>query len=227
MARMFKTAGVLHLPVPVYNANKELLAGCQSGDAERVRTALARGANATLRDSTGKVALHYAAGSRSLEIVQLIAAQPYVELRAEDLTGLRPAHMACMRVPHHSRETADDIGVLKLLGERGADLGCKAKNGDTPLLYAARYGLRNAAGYLMTLPTVFRDSLSHVGSQELTADKLAKVWGFDDVAELIVQRGSLQTRKSVSVPLSGCCAACTAPRVFRCAGDVSRVSFTL
>lgn len=66
----------------------------------------------------------------------------------------------------------------------------QAKNKDTPLLLAARWGLRNVCEYLMSLSSVFQDALRHTGSAEMTADQVARVWGFDAVADCILEKGS-------------------------------------
>lgn len=207
--RTFPAKNAVRIVVAPYNANVELIEACKAGDLERGRTAVGRGANVTTRDYDGRLALHYAAAGRHLALVELILEQAGVDLEAEDATGMRAAHMACTRWPGQTHSEADKFTVIRLLNDRGIDPGCKAHNGDTPLLCAARYGLLDVCGYLMTLPTVFLDALTHRGAQELPAHELARTWGFDDVADLILRKGTAQTTSSVSATRTpSVCASC-------------------
>lgn len=120
MARLFVKKDVLRLPEPVYHANNELRAAAKEGDIERVKAALGRGANPTLRDASGRLPLHLAVESRNVEIVALLASCPGVEVDSVDVDGLSPFHYGCIRFPEHSLEAADDVQCLQLLNERGA-----------------------------------------------------------------------------------------------------------
>jgi ankyrin repeat protein len=197
MARLFASKPTTRLPVTPYSANFELIEAAKTGDEGRARLALTKGGNVGFRDGTGRIALHYAAARRNLPIVVLLT-EAGASVHSEDAVGLQPCHLACMLQPDQTRAAADDPAVVEYLGECGANAGCKADNGDTPLIYAARWGLLNIVQYLMRLPTVFRDALTHTGAAEMTAEELARTWGFDDVAKYIVMKGSVQTAKSVS-----------------------------
>lgn len=196
MARLFASKPTTRLPVTRYSANSELMEAAKAGDEDRARMALTKGANVGFRDATGRIALHYAAARRNLAMVVLLT-DAGADVHTRDALGLQPCHLACMLQADHTRTGADDPAVVEYLGERGANAGCKAANGDTPLIYAARWGLLNTVQYLMRLPGVFCDALTHTGAAELTAPELARTWGFDDVARYIEVKGSVQTSKSV------------------------------
>lgn len=86
---------------------------------------------------------------------------------------------------------ADDARVLEVMCEGGASVACRDKFNDTPLMFAARFGLENIVEFLMKLPGAFLDALTARGSADMTAYELAATWGFADVAAHILRKGTL------------------------------------
>jgi PTS system fructose-specific IIA component/PTS system nitrogen regulatory IIA component len=86
------------------------------------------GANVNEKDHCGRILLHTAARSYSVEIVQCLVSAG-ADIGAKDDNGLTPLHYAA--------SSSTDIGVLEYLVTQGASVNMKARFGVTPLHHAA------------------------------------------------------------------------------------------
>ncbi len=182
-------------PVRV-SANTMLFDACKSGDPDGVHRALALGASPTFRDQEGRVALHWAALYRHAAVMRVLLAHPGADLLLQDARGWRAIHHCC-DVPHGMpRSVADNVAPLEVLVLRGENAGVPTEpGGDTPLMLAARFGLREIIAFLMNLPSAFLKAAEERGSAGLTASEIAHTWGFDDVSRLIDLKAAPATRR--------------------------------
>ncbi|KAL4861872.1 ankyrin repeat-containing domain protein [Aspergillus spectabilis] len=112
------------------NGRTPLSQVAQYGPPTMVRCLLSWGADPTISDIHGRTPHSYAAGAgRHSEFFQLMATQK-VALDARDYQGWTPLFWTVK---------AGDFEMLRLLLWRGADPNARDSEGNTPLLYAARF----------------------------------------------------------------------------------------
>jgi ankyrin repeat protein len=87
---------------------------------------LAKGADLTARDRSGRDALHYAASSDSTELVAFLL-DAGLAMGSRDVLGQTALHAAA---------NGARPGVVRLLLDRGADITVTSKSGAPPLLCA-------------------------------------------------------------------------------------------
>lgn len=125
-------------------------------DVDLVRFLIERGANVNVRDNYSFTSLHYAAKTNSVVMLQLLCAQPTINLGAADFRGAETALALAKRMRHRDSITYlqkaktdltkalwdtikfnDKETFFKLLG-RGADLALKDLDLENPALTSAR-----------------------------------------------------------------------------------------
>ena len=79
---------------PNLSIRNVFLEACEEGDLELVRILLARGANVNWREE-GKSGLHYAAYRDDGDLLDLLLAQPGVEVNIKDSERSTPLTVAC------------------------------------------------------------------------------------------------------------------------------------
>lgn len=115
--------------------SEQLIEAIRSGDASRVKTQLAQGADANARDAYGATALMLAAHAGNLEIVNLLIAAG-AEVDAKDELGWTALIKAC----YNDVEDRGYPEVVARLIEAGSDPNVKIGYGIRPLMLAAGYG---------------------------------------------------------------------------------------
>ncbi|MDI6448708.1 ankyrin repeat domain-containing protein [Anaerobaca lacustris] len=140
------------------------------GNAAEVKSLIARGADLTARDATGKTVLFNALGNR--EVVELLLTHG-ADINAQDRSGFTPLHTALRsrtsdvarlligrgaqvhtqshdgETPLHTASELGDTEIVRLLVRRGAEVDAATQTGDTPLLRAARQGHHDIAQHLI------------------------------------------------------------------------------
>ena len=162
---------------PNLSIRNVFLEACEEGDLELVRILLARGANVNWREE-GKSGLHYAAYRDDGDLLDLLLAQPGVEVNIKDSERSTPLTVACTywgenvvrrllqvdsidlncqdqdgytALHYAARDT--NPGCLKLLREApGLKWNVKNDDGKTPLLVAALCGRAESLGIILTVP---------------------------------------------------------------------------
>ena len=114
------------MPKPRSLPPQRIIPATKDGNFSEVRFLLENGADANLRDSDGRTALHWAANRGGIGLVKLLLKNG-ANVNARDNYKLTPLHAAARK---DRREAA------KLLLEHGAELNAKDKAGKTPLATA-------------------------------------------------------------------------------------------
>jgi ankyrin repeat protein len=119
----------------VEGVGESLGAAAENGNARMVRDMLAAKFPLEWRDGSGMSALMRAARADEPEVVKMLAAagakiEAGVELPGVTADGWSAMHIAAL---------AGRARMVDLLASLGADADARAKNGDTPLMAAARY----------------------------------------------------------------------------------------
>ncbi|WP_353281274.1 ankyrin repeat domain-containing protein [Wolbachia endosymbiont (group A) of Andrena trimmerana] len=103
--------------------DKELLNAAKSGDLDKVKECIKRGAYINTKSSNGRTSLHWAAFEGCLPGVEYLIKE-VADINAKDNTSRTPLHYAA-RNGH--------LDVVKYLIEEGADFEVKDKDNKTPL----------------------------------------------------------------------------------------------
>ncbi|KAI9228876.1 MAG: hypothetical protein DHS80DRAFT_30395 [Piptocephalis tieghemiana] len=114
--------------------NEILLGGARQGNPELVQEALNDGAQLTHQDGMGATALHYAAGTLSLDALKVLLDSPgvtqdFVNIR-ENVTGETAIHRAAAA---WDRDPEMALEVLALLIDCGADVTLTDRQGSRPI----------------------------------------------------------------------------------------------
>ena len=99
------------------------LNACEEGDLELARVLLARGADVNWRCAKG--GLHYAARHDHGDLLDLLLAQPGLDVNIKDYRNATPLMEACVRGSENS--------LRKLLQVDGIEINCQNKSGRTAL----------------------------------------------------------------------------------------------
>ena len=108
------------------------LDACNGGDLELVRNLLRSGADVNWQDEDDELqaGLHYATLYEHEDVIDLLLAQPGVEVNIRDDFNNTPLMFACY---------ASSVIILeKLLQAKGIDINCRNGNGSTPLLFCLK-----------------------------------------------------------------------------------------
>jgi len=79
------------------NVNEEMIAAAKKGDAEAVKSLIAKGANVNARTNYGATALHFAADRGHLEVIKLLVEAGADVNAKDDFYKMPPLSMAMMR----------------------------------------------------------------------------------------------------------------------------------
>lgn len=157
--------------------NEELLIAAKSGDADRAKRALDRGADCQARDAEGKTALDYAV-FLGLDSLARELAKRGAKLDAEDRDGLQPLHVAAeMNHPE----------VAAALIEAGAPLDGRDGDGWTPLHWASAQGNARMVQLLITAGSDL-EARTHDGRTPLLL--VAMLSGDERAAETLLEAGA-------------------------------------
>jgi hypothetical protein len=121
---------VAHAQGQVGDTGTELLAAAASGNVDRVRQLLDRGANVEVKNAIGATPLMWAAMNGRSEVVELLLERG-ANVNAATTTGVTGLSAAVSR--GHS-------DVVRMLLERGADVTARDDKGRTPLSIAQAHG---------------------------------------------------------------------------------------
>jgi len=164
--------------------NKSLLRAATTGDVERVRHLLLKGANVNAKNKDGRTPLHRAAEEGHNELSEILITNG-VDVNAQDNFGETPLHFAAVK---------DHKDIAELLLTNGASVDAKNNVGRTPLHYAA------GAGY------AYGTGVSHDSIVQLLLNKGANInvtdkWGWTPLhyavqhrhksaVEILINRGA-------------------------------------
>ena len=166
---------------PTLTTRGLFLEACDEGDLELARVLLARGADVNWSGGTkGYLAsgLHYAARDENADLLDLLLAQPGLDVNIKDYRKTTPLMEACVRgsenslrkllqvdgieinCQNKSGRTAlhlafenDNPSCIKILGEAsGLDWNLKDQYGYTPLLKAAVWGRVDSLEIILSVP---------------------------------------------------------------------------
>lgn len=169
-------------------------------DDRTVKALLARGFDPNAMNESGQLALFLAMRDGSPKVATALLAHPAIRVDATGRVDETAAMMAALRgnlewtqrlldrgaaldrqgwAPLHYAASGPDIGVVKLLLDRGARIDALSPNGSTPLMMAARYGAIDAADLLLA-----RGANPRLLNQRgLSAADFARAAGRDALAE--------------------------------------------
>ena len=143
----------------------------ESNDHRAVAALLARGFDPNTRDERGQVGLFLAFRGGSLDVAEVLATHPQLQVDAVNTLGETPLMMAALRghlqwcrrmldlgaklerqgwTPLHYAATGPEYRVVELLLNRGAVIDALAPDRSTPLMMAANYGSEASVGLLLS-----------------------------------------------------------------------------
>ena len=135
-------------------AKSKALLACLENNIERMKRALAGGANPNKKlNKQGHKALHVAAGKGYQEMVALLLQQPDIELNIRDKEGDTPLHIAA----HYGHQEV----VLLLLNQPGIDVNASSFKGWKALHEAAYNDHEEVLDVLLDHPSSASYSHSH------------------------------------------------------------------
>ncbi len=160
LALMLLTAGCKKKPsattTPLHKA-------VEAGDVEQVQSLISGGADVNARNWSGNTPLHQALRKGDKHIAEVLVVNG-ADVNAKNRSGNTPLHyVAAGRTPpyrlHYLASSNNTLPQSTIRSERkdaaelliaeGADVNIKAKNGDTPLHFAARRGNMDVAEVLI------------------------------------------------------------------------------
>jgi ankyrin repeat protein len=144
----------------------------ENDDHRVVAGLLARGFDPNTRDERGQAGLFLALREGSLQVAEVLASHPQLQLDASNASGETPLMMAALRgnldwcrrmldrgakadfhsgwTPLHYAATGPDHRVVQLLLDRGAAIDALSPERRTPLMMAALYGSETSVGLLLS-----------------------------------------------------------------------------
>ncbi|HKE56347.1 MAG TPA: ankyrin repeat domain-containing protein [Pyrinomonadaceae bacterium] len=184
-----------------------ILGAARYAEPEVVKLLLAKGAQASARDSEqpGDTVLMAAASGASLETLQLLLAAG-ADVNAINDEG-QTALMKAVTMDHRYNP-AQRVPMIELLLSKGAELNAKAKDGKTPLLYSVVQYMSEAGG-VISHPEVVKlllDRGADIKASDRAGDNAllisARVWqGPVDIVRLLLAKGidvNWQNNKGIS-----------------------------
>ena len=131
---------------PTLSTRDLFLDACDEGDLELARVLLARGAGVNWRQEEEDLSsgLHLAALGDHGDLVDLLLAQPGVDVNIKDAANYTPLMEACIK----GRENI----IGKLLQVEGIELNCQSRRGKTALHLATEFDFPNCVQLLREAP---------------------------------------------------------------------------
>ena len=161
----------LKVAITLIQSSVNFLKAARKGSVPNMTKALRLGADARAADLSARTALHWAVMGGHYEAVLYLCNLPGVDVNAPDKRGRTPLHAACAAASH-----ANDLDAVQtislLIGVGKAEINVQDENGETPLMWAAYYGWKEAVIYLLTLPGI-ADLVSATNKTGQTAEALA------------------------------------------------------
>jgi len=165
---------------------------CYEGHFNMVYFLLSKGANVKACDAYHWTPLHCAANKLHLKICSLLLTRG-ADPNAVNLESTTPLHYII-----RGSYIEELIEVLDLMLERGVDLECRSKFGDTPLMQAAGKGLTESARYLID----HHANISSVNNTKQTALHFAVTSRNIDTILLLLKNGSdINATSDIGTPL--------------------------
>ncbi|GMH36826.1 hypothetical protein BSKO_04699 [Bryopsis sp. KO-2023] len=155
--------------------NRNLLFAAGSGDIDRVKGLLAKGADMSFMHD-GSTALHYAAQEDHMGVVKRLTKES-ADVDAQNDNGVTPLIIAAQN---------DHLDVVEVLVKAGADVNAQTDTGITPLIIAAQNGHSNVVEVLVKAGANV-DAQSNTGTKALhiTAQN-----GHLDVVKVLIKAGA-------------------------------------
>jgi ankyrin repeat protein len=150
--------------------DRRLMEAAQEGDAIKVKTLLAKGADVKAKDDMGNTALHFA--TRKDIAGMLISAGASVGAKNDDFK-MTPL----FNVPTE---------VAALLVAKGADVNGRAREGMTPLAWAVYWDQKDKVDLLISKGA----DVNAKDDDGKTALHIAANWDKDEIAALLIFRGA-------------------------------------
>jgi uncharacterized protein len=171
-------AGALLLSVMLHAANAPVADAAMRGDKDTLRTLLKQGADVNQSQGDGMTALHWAATSGNMEIVEMLLYAGANVRATTRLGGYTPLHVASQ---------AGGAAVIDALAKAGADVDAATSTGATPLMLAATSGSTDTVQRLLDRGAKI-DAVDK--ANEETALMFAAALDRAEVVRLLVERGA-------------------------------------
>ena len=166
----------------------------QGNDLTLVKLLIHQGENLRIKDSHGRIALHYASlnPEKGVDMMKLLLSSEHAEIMSFiDDHGQTPLHYAAKK---------DFIDGIQLLVENGAFIDLPDHHEYSPYLWAVISGQYRATEMLLSLGV----DVNSASTQRKSALNWAASMGRSEIAGLLVANGAdlmLMTRSTQSVPL--------------------------
>ncbi|KAK0107435.1 Ankyrin repeat domain-containing protein 16 [Cadophora gregata f. sp. sojae] len=185
-AKVILDMGLADLGSALLANEAPLMVAATRGQAEMCEFLIERGCDVNIRTSYGDeyTPLHNAAGYGNAETVNILISAG-AEIEARNFDGRRPLHMASFK--------GKDECARELL-KAGADIEAVDDSSWTPLHFAANYGHLQVVEVLLNPDgrkpaSLNKRTTGGQGGGNCTAADLAKLCGYDNIAELLVAAG--------------------------------------
>lgn len=174
-------------------------------DPQTLGSLLARGFDPNSVDESGQPALVIAAREGSQRAVDALLARPDLKVDLKNRSGETALMLAALKghaalvvrllgrgasanqsgwSPLHYAATGPDVGIVRVLIERGAALDARSPNATTPLMMAAQYGSEQSVDLLLARGADARlrndrglnaADFARLGGRDKLADRLASM----------------------------------------------------
>jgi uncharacterized protein len=152
-------------------AYEDFFKAIELDDSRRIEALLAQGFDPNAPDGAGQSGLFLALRGSAVKSAKILIAHPLTKVDARNENDESPLMMAALRghlalarelldrlagvnkpgwSPLHYAATGPEPEIVKLLVERGANLGAESPNRTTPLMMAARYGAEPSVDLLLS-----------------------------------------------------------------------------
>ncbi|XP_048239578.1 uncharacterized protein LOC124112111 isoform X2 [Haliotis rufescens] len=147
---------------------------------EVIQALVEKGADVGIKNKEGEIPLHCAASKQCVECVKLFL--PVSDVNAQDSDGDTALHSSVLSDEGHCHE------VIQTLVEKGADVGIKNKEGETPLHCAARRQCIECVKLLLPVSDV--NAQDSDGDTALHSSVLSDEGHCHEVIQTLVEKGA-------------------------------------